>query len=356
LTLGEHQRGYRILAGFAPTERVDDVGALLPSGYQSLLANELALFAARLGRLAEAWAIRQVDDNRRRSHPDQGITEPSHLGNSSYIARTLGLLAVARELANQGVSGDSQFPKGLVYRAIAAHDLGDIAAARVDFACTTELEDSAFAVIRVAYYARHYLDLGDLPAARGLADSGLETSRRYHSSANSARFHALLARVDLEEGGEVTPHLDEIQAWSVRTGEMAYIIEAYLLAARHLLARGDTQAALGEAETGLLHAVTCGYGLLRIELLVALARIRLAWPDPPKAIKSAREALDLATHANCQYAWGEADAAQVWGEAYFANHEPELAQRAFTQALAVRKRIEHPGVGETKKWLAMVGV
>ena len=37
------------------------------------------------------------------------------------------------------------------------------------------------------------------------------------------------------------------------------------------------------------------------------------------------------------------------GEAYFANHEPALAHRAFMQALAVRKRIEHPGVADTEK-------
>jgi hypothetical protein len=36
--------------------------------------------------------------------------------------------------------------------------------------------------------------------------------------------------------------------------------------------------------------------------------------------------------------------------------EPALAQRAFTQALAVRKRIEHPGIAEAEKWLAMTGV
>jgi hypothetical protein len=36
----------------------------------------------------------------------------------------------------------------------------------------------------------------------------------------------------------------------------------------------------------------------------------------------------------------------------FANHEPTLTHRAFIQALAVRKRIEHPGVAETEKWLA----
>jgi hypothetical protein len=134
---------------------------------------------------------------------------------------------------------------------------------------------------------------------------------------------------------------------------MQSIVEAHLLTACQLLAAGDPQGALGEAEAGLLHAVSCGYGLLHIELLVTLAHIRLAWPDPPRAIQAAREALDLATHPECGYAWGEADAAQAWGEAYFANHEPTLAQRAFTRALEVRRRIEHPGVGETERWLAL---
>jgi hypothetical protein len=68
-----------------------------------------------------------------------------------------------------------------------------------------------------------------------------------------------------------------------------------------------------------------------------------------------RWALDLATQPDCGYAWGEADAAQVWGEGYLANHEPTLAKRAFAQALEVRKRIQHPGVAETEKWLARVG-
>ena len=82
---------------------------------------------------------------------------------------------------------------------------------------------------------------------------------------------------------------------------------------------------------------------------------RLAWSDPPKAIQAAREALDLAADPDCQYAWGEADAAQVWGEAYFANHEPALAKRGFTRVLEICKRIEHPGVSETERWLGLVG-
>lgn len=165
-------------------------------------------------------------------------------------------------------------------------------------------------------------------------------------------FHALLARIALAEGADPTSHLDEVRAWTARTGAMELIIEAHLLTALHLLACGDLPAALGEAQTGLLHAETCGYRLLRIELLVALARIHLKWPDAPKAIQAARQALDLAAHADCGYAWGEADAAQAWGEAYFADGDHALARRAFTRAQEVRRRIEHPGLADTERWLA----
>jgi hypothetical protein len=116
------------------------------------------------------------------------------------------------------------------------------------------------------------------------------------------------------------------------------------------------EAALREADSGLLHAVSCTYAVHCIDLLIVLSQIHLTWPNPAKVIQAAREALDLATHPDSQYNWGEADAAQVRGEAYFANHGPALAHRAFTQALAVRKRIEHPGVAETEKWLAMTGL
>ena len=135
---------------------------------------------------------------------------------------------------------------------------------------------------------------------------------------------------------------------------MKLIIIAHLLTARHCLATGDSQAALAEAELGLLHAETCGYGLIRIELLIALTRIRLAWPDPPTAIQVARLAHDLAAAPQCGYAWGEADAAQAWGEAYLANGEAELAKSTFRRALAVRQRIRHPATSETEEWIARI--
>jgi hypothetical protein len=355
--LGEYERGYRILAAFSTTGHAEDLGVTMALRKRSLLANELSLFAKDLGRLAEARAIRRLDDVWTKSLGDP--TEASiGLRNSSWVALDLGHLVEARRLAAEamteaetaGVDRKKKF--SLAFSAFAAHALGDVTAARADFVAATELEGESLYSLRGSQHARHHVDLGDLAAARTTADHGLAMAQRNGWNSDLSRFGALLARIVLAEGGDPTPHLDGVRAWTSRTGDMEFIIEAHLLTARHLLARGDTQAALGEAETGLLHAVACGYGLLRIELLVVLARIRLAWPDPPKAIQAAREALDLAAHPDCGYAWGEADAAQAWGEAYFANSELTLAQRAFTRALEVRRRIEHPGASETEQWLA----
>jgi hypothetical protein len=277
------------------------------------------------------------------------------------MALARGRLIQARTLAGEALSQaeatqhDDKRKDSLAYRAMAAHALGDIVAARTDFATATALERVPLYSLRGSQHARHLLDLGNLAAARTLCDHSLEWAHRNNWNLDLPCFHALLARIALAEGGDPTAYLDAVRDWTARSGEMEWIIEAHLLSARQQLASGDLQGALGEAESGLVHAVACGYGLLRIELLIALARIHLAWPDPSKAIQAAREALDLAAHPDCQYVWGEADAAQAWGEAYLANHEPTLAKRAFTYALEVRERIGHPGVAETERWLERVG-
>jgi hypothetical protein len=356
--LGEYQRGYRILAAFSATGRPEDLGPTMVLPWRSLLANELALFAEDLGRLKAGWAIRQMDNGWTKS-----LAEPSDLSrgliNSSWVAFERGRLLESRGLADAGLAatGDDRQVKIVLlgFRAFAAHALGDIPLAREDFAAATRLQGGPLVSFWGSHYVRHHLDLANFSAARSACDKGFENARSNRGYQEFSLIHSLLARIDLAEGNDPTPHLDEIRAWTSRTGQMRPIIQAHLLTALHLLTSGDPQSALGEAETGLLHAVACGYGLLRIEILVALARIRLAWPDPPKAIQAAREALDLAAAPECQYAWGEADAAQVWGEAYFANHEPTLAKRAFTRALEVRRRIEHPGVGETERWVGRVG-
>ncbi len=358
--LGEYQRGYRILAAFSATGRPRDLAPTLVQRARALLANELALYTHRLGRLAEAWEIRQVNNGLIKALGERWAMSVG-LVNSSEVAFSRGRLAESRELADESLTeaeaaqDPTQRRNSLAFRAIAAHALGDIPAGRADFASATGLEGESLSSLSGSYHARHQLDLGELASARALCEHDIEKVSATEWKNPFPLFHTLLARIALAKGGDPTLYLDEIRVWTSRTGDMQLISEVHLLTARHLLAKGDSQAALGEAEAGLLHAASCGYGLLRIELLIAVARIRLAWPDPPKAIQAAREALDLSAHPDCQYAWGEADAAQAWGEAYLANHEPTLAKRAFTRALAVRQRIEHPGAAETERWLARAG-
>jgi len=368
--LGEYQRSYRILMAFSESGRPEDLAPMMPLRERSYLVDSLAFNAFRLGRLAEAWALRCIDDRWSQSFGDHRATSIG-LQNSAQVAFARGCLTDAQNLAdaalveantvNEGKITKGKITKGKitnsarVIRAIAIHALGGTRAAQADFGAAIELQDDLYVSLNDALYIRHLIDLGDFVSARVASCHCLEIARENNWNEELPWFHALLARIDLAEAQDPTSHLDEVRAWTSRTGDMQYIIEAHLLTARHLLAAGDPQAALGEAEAGLLHAISCGFGLLRIELLIALARIRLAWPDPPRAIQAAREALDLSTHPECGYAWGEADATQAWGEAYFANHEPTLAQRAFTRALEVRRRIEHPGVAETERWLALAG-
>jgi tetratricopeptide (TPR) repeat protein len=358
--LGEYQRGYRTVAAFSTTGHPEDLAPKLAIRRRSLLANELALFARKLGRLGEASAIHRVDNVWKSSLGERDQISIG-LQNSSDVAFARGRLTEAHALANAAVAEARLAGHNLheessrAYRGIAAHALGDIAAARADFAAATALRRRPLVSLRGAWHARHHLDLGEIAEARILCDHGMVAARRNEWNHNIPWFYTLLACIALTEGQDPTRYVDEVRDWTSRTGDVEYIIEAHLLTARHLLAHGDPQAAFDEIEAGLLNAVSCEFGLLRIELLVVLARIRLAWPDPPRAIRAAREAIDLAAHPDCRYAWGEADAAQAWGEAYIANHEPTLAMRAFERALAVRRRIEHPGAAETERWLACVG-
>jgi hypothetical protein len=357
--LGEYGRGYRILRGFLPTwSALKGFGAGLTPRTQSLGLSELGDMAQSLGRLQEAAEIRREDDTRKRALDEPRETSIG-LQNTCQLLLNLGRLgeaftAAAEALTEAERTQDDGLRRGsLSRRAATQHRLGNIAAARDDFAAAAL--ETGWRAGSGYYYAQHQLQLGDITACRAITGAGLSMARRDGWHSEIPAWHAILARIALAEGWDANRHIDEIRAWTARTGSMNLILEAHELAARSALARGDLYTARAEADGGLRQARLCGYRLRQINLLVTLSAIDLAWPDALKAIQAAREALDLAAHPDCQYAWGEADAAQVWGEAYFANHEPALAQRAFTRALEVRKRIGHPGVADTERWLAMAG-
>ena len=354
--LGDYQREYRILSAFGDTGRPEDLGRGLKADDRLLLANALAISASRLGRLTEAWCIRQASNRWLDSARDH-MSASTTLRNTSELALLLGRLVDARDLADSALryarSANNRWERHAAhaFRGMAFHTLGWVSAADGEFTAARQLARHTLVSVAACFRARQLLDLGSYTAARELCISGLKAASRGEWAEETPWFVALLARVALASRSDPTPHIAQVREWTAHSGDVQYIVEAHLLSARHLCAAGDLQNALGEAEAGLLHAASCGYRLLQVELLVILGRIYVAWPDPHRALRAAQQAHDLASAYGCGYAWGAADAAHVRGEAHAANHDPALACEAFRRALQARLRIGHPGARETRERL-----
>jgi tetratricopeptide (TPR) repeat protein len=359
--LGEYARAYRILRGFLPPSGDrKGFGVGLTARDRAVGLNELGAMARFLGRLHEAAEIRREHDALSRVL-DDGRQTSIGLQNTCDAALHLGrlweALAAAREALTEAerVEDDTERLDSISARGNVQHRLGDLAAARDDFTAATALEsEPVLCSLRGQHHARHYLDLGDTAACRAIAEAGLPVAQYHAWNFEIPGWHALFARIAIEEGQSPLPHIGEIRAWTARTGDIQWILEAHDLAARAALIRGDLHGARAEADDGLRQARLCGFRLQQIELLATLSAIELAWPDADRALAAAREALDLATAPECQDAWGEADAAHAWGLAFEALGQREHAQRAFRQALAVRERIEHPQADATRAALARV--
>jgi hypothetical protein len=357
--LGDYARGYRILNGFVPAPGdYARFGEGLTQRRRSIGLNELALYARLLGRLADAQAMRAVDDGWKRDLDEPKQTSIG-LQNTCDLALDLGRLPEALRAAETAVAeakrAESQVDEmdSTAKRAIALHHAGRGDEADAAFAAATLLEHEPLLYSGNGRdQARQRLDLGDLAGCRAQVEAGQSIAERNEWNFELPGWQSLRARLALAEAGDPRPQIAEMRAWTARSGDMEWIIEAHLLAARDALVRKDLAGALAEAEGGLLQAHQCGYRLKEIELLVTLSAIRLAWPDADQALAAARQALDLSNAAECGYAWGEADAAQAWGEAFVALGQTDHARRAFTQALAVRERIRHPGAPATRAALA----
>jgi tetratricopeptide (TPR) repeat protein len=359
--LGEYGRDYRILRGFLPASGdPKGFGTGLRDQDQSVGLNGLALTGRRLGRLHESADLRREHDARKRARGEPRRTSIG-LRNTCEVTLDLGHLGEALASASEALEqaeqamDDDQREYSLANRATAHHRLGDIAAARADFAAATALEHKPMLYsIRGQWHARHHLDLGQPDACRAIAEAGIRIAQRDEYNIEIPGWQALFARLALAQAQDPGGAIDEIRAWTARSGDMQWIIEAHHLAARAALARGDLAGAQAEVDDGMRQARLCGYRLRLIELLVTESAIELARPDPGLALAAAREALDLATAPACRDAWGEADAAHAWGLAFEALVEREHAQRAFQQALTVRERIEHPQAEATRAALKRV--
>jgi tetratricopeptide (TPR) repeat protein len=351
--LGECTRGTRITAGFSESGRPEDIAPRLSLIDRGALLTDWGLFLGHLGQLERAANVFAVCERWARELGQRPYLAVA-LWNLAEFALVRGRLADARDGATAALkqveSAELNDVRNSSYalRATALHALGALAEARLDYDAAGTQREHKYLLSR-SWFARHRLDLGDMVTAYRESETILKRSRRVRWGRDGARCHALLARIGLQRSlAEAVTHLDDLQSWTARSGDMELAIESHWIAADLARRRGDLEGARARALTGLNHAEACGFGLLTIELLVLLSRTHLAWPDAHAALQYARHALDLATARECGYAWGESDAAQLCAEAHLALGEPGQARRRFEQALEVRERIEHPGADETR--------
>lgn len=145
-------------------------------------------------------------------------------------------------------------------------------------------------------------------------------------------------------------HLQAASGWILHSGSVEHLCLYHLVRARAALDDDANELAQRAIREGLHLARTCGLGLYHIELLCVQAEINLARGDAPAAEHVAREALWRAAAADCRFAWGEAEARHLLGQALAVQQRLSEAREALDVARELRQRIGDPLCAETE-WL-----
>jgi tetratricopeptide (TPR) repeat protein len=260
------------------------------------------------------------------------------------------LLKESLEYAEEDFEYIRRYSHGFL--AATCHALGKIPEAKENFTKAADIAGKPLYSTDGIYEAEHLLALGNKTKAYKRTGENLAQCERYEFPRDIAICHTLLGLFSLPGSiSKARNHLKKAREWTNQSGCMEVILRAHILAAEIAYCSGDFPAALAEATTGLNQAEGCGFGWFAIELLLQLAKIHLAIPDARAALQYARQALDRSEHPDCCYAWGEANALHLCGICHKELKEPELARKRLKAALKIRKRIQHPGAGETEKIL-----
>jgi hypothetical protein len=199
------------------------------------------------------------------------------------------------------------------------------------------------------------LYLGRLDVARHAA--GMEALYQHIGwEADRARHLLFLAEVarrrsDLDGCRQ---HLDAAATWILHSGSVEHLCLLHLIQARLARASEDHAAARRAIEEGLHLARRCGLGLYHIELLCEHAEMCLADGNVAAAETAAREALQRASAAHCQFIWGAAEAGHLLGQALAAQGDRAAAHAALQTALDLRKRLGDPKARLTEGLLLQV--
>jgi hypothetical protein len=148
-------------------------------------------------------------------------------------------------------------------------------------------------------------------------------------------------------------HLEAASRWILHAGSVEHLALLHLIRARAARTAGEGEAAQRAVEEGLHLCRQCGLGLYHIELLCEAAEQCLARADAAAAEPLAAAALERASAAECQFAWGQAEAGHLLGEALVVQERIREARAFLDKALALRYRLRHPGVAATERLLAV---
>ena len=101
----------------------------------------------------------------------------------------------------------------------------------------------------------------------------------------------------------------------------------------------DAGAAHRAVVEGLHLARQCGLGLYHIDFLCVQAELFFCAAEPAAAAEAAREAHQLASATDCQFAWGAAESGHLLGRALVALKRPDEARLILEEVRTLRLRI-----------------
>jgi tetratricopeptide (TPR) repeat protein len=353
--LGENARGARILSGFSRDGTPDTAGLDLAVVERAKLISEWGRFAKNLGDLAmsrRALAVAAQSDTQNGNKRGRALMLQDHAEIELLAAR----LPIARQAVSAAVSEADKTQDPRLRRnshamlATVLARLGEIDEARQRFARLMEQEQkplfppdwSDFGDRAGLWEAEFKLALGErLPAPKNaLQYSWTEQQALWatHFGRLSLPHYAISAR----------QHLGAAIGYASRSDNVEVRLRCYHLAAEVHRAERTYDLARKEAEAGIHLADTFGFGHYAIELRLILAHTHLDGGDPKAALGCANESLDRSVQPECQYAWGEADGLHLCGIAHAKLGETDLARQRLTAAVAIREKLGHPGLAETR--------
>ena len=133
--------------------------------------------------------------------------------------------------------------------------------------------------------------------------------------------------------------LDSSARWVLHSGSAEHLCLYHLVRARLAQKSTDEGLAHRAVDEGLHLARQCGLGLYEIDLLCVQTELFLRAAEPAAAAESAREAHRLASSADCQFAWGAAEAGQLLGRSLIALERRTRLERFLTKFRTIRLRI-----------------